>query len=171
MRRPDYTKKTQSDKIEVNRHKMYRVNDPLQFAYLFYPAKNAAHRRAAFLAIFFEIKNAPKQRVEHFEYIAQKYGLSQSTVTKARVKMSRLGLIIKQNEGWQFSSVFRNTLEKLIEHVERFKAQVEKPSQIQGEYMYIDIAKSENTKKSKEPKESFMFGPDNSWMSKDKRDR
>jgi len=146
MRRPDYTKKTQSDKIEVNRHKMYRITDPLQFAYLFYPAKNAAHRRAAFLAIFFEIKNAPHQRVEHLEHVAQKYGLSQSTVTKARVKMSRLGLIIKQNEGWQFSSVFRNTLEKLIEHVERFKTPVEKPPQIQAEHMYIDIAKGENTR-------------------------
>ena len=166
MKRPDSTKKAQSDKIEVNRHRMYRVTDPLQFAYLFYPAKNASHRRAAFLAIFFEIKNAPNQRVEHLEHIAPKYGLSQSTVTKARVKMSRLGLIIKQNKGWQFSSVFRNTLEKLIEHVERFKTPVERPSQLQGEAMYIDIAKNENTKRAKEPKDNFMFGPDNSWINR-----
>ena len=52
-----------SDKIIANKDKIYRISDPIQLAEIFYPAKNAGHRRAAFLAIFFEIKNAKDQRL------------------------------------------------------------------------------------------------------------
>ena len=164
MKKPDYKKKTHSDKIEVNRYKMYRITDPIQFAYLFYPARNAAHRRAAFLAIYFEIKNAPEQRLYSLDHIPDKYGLSVSTVQKARVKMSRIGLIVRYRNGWQFSSVFRNTLEKLIELTEHFRAPVERPSQLQGEAMYVEMAKGEN-KKDEESKDQFNFGTDSSWIS------
>ena len=42
-----------SDKIEVNKDRIYRISDPTQLAEVFYPARNASQRRAAFLAIFF----------------------------------------------------------------------------------------------------------------------
>lgn len=166
MKKPEYKKKTQSDKIEVNRYKMYRITDPLQFAYLFYPNKNASHRRAAFLAIYFEIKNAPKQRIESTDYIAEQYGLHPSTVIKARAKMVRLGLIVKQAYGWQFCSVFKNTLEKLIKLVDKFKSPIERPSQRNGERMYVEMAKGELQKESQESDEEFIFGPGGSWKTR-----
>lgn len=96
MKRQDETKKkAYSDKIEINRSKVYTIRDPIQLAYTFYPQKTANRKRAAFLAIFFEMKNAPKQRIESTDYIADKYGLSQSSITKVRAKMVRIGLIRK----------------------------------------------------------------------------
>ncbi len=170
MKRPEYTKKTHSDKIEVNRYKMYRITDPLQFAYLFYPAKNATHRRAAFMAIFFEIKNAPKQRLESLDHIPDKYDLSTSTVLKARTKMVRIGLIRKCGYWWSFSSVFKNTLEKLIELTEQFKAPVERVTQLKGEAMYVEMAKGELRKSNQEPEDEFTFGSDSSWISNKNED-
>ena len=167
MKRPDYAKKTQSDKIEVNRYKMYRINDPLQFAYLFYPRKNASHRRAAFLAIYFEIKNAPKQRIDSTDHIADEYGLHPSTVIKTRAKMVRLGLIVKQRYGWQFCSVFRNTLEQLIKVADRFKAPIERPSQRNGERMYVEMAKGELRKKNQQTDEEFVFGSTKPWKTRE----
>jgi hypothetical protein len=144
VKTPAYKKKGQSDKIEINRYKIYRTNDPIQFAHLFYPAKNANHRRAAFLAIYFEIKNAEDRRLESTDHIAAKYDLSPSTVIKARAKMARLGLIAKMKYGWQFCSVFKNTMERLIEVVDCFKAPVERKSQLESEKMYIEMAKGGN---------------------------
>lgn len=165
MKRPEYTKKTKSDKIEVNRYKMYRINDPLQFAYLFYPAKNATHRRAAFLAIFFAIKNAPKQRIESLDHLPEKYGLSTSTLLKARTKMVRIGLIQKNSYWWMFSGVFKNTLERLLALTDQFKAPVERPIQMKGEDMYIEMAKGELRKENQETGDDFTFGSDSSWIS------
>ena len=48
-----------SAKIEINKDKIYRISDPVQLAEIFFPSKNAHQRRAAFLAILFEIKNSP----------------------------------------------------------------------------------------------------------------
>ena len=164
MGKPEYKRKICSDKVEINRYKMYRITDPLQFAHLFYPAKNASKRRAAFLAIYFEIKNAEDQKLDSLDHIPDKYGLSVSTVQKARVKMSRIGLIVKQRYGWQFSSIFRNTLEKLIELTEFYKSPIERPSQLIGETMWIKMAKGED-KKDQESDGKFTFGSDDSWIS------
>ena len=158
MNNPHYIKKGQSDKIEINRHKIYRINDPIEFATIFFPNKNASHRRAAFLAIFFEIKNAERQKIETTDYIAEKYGLNPSTVIKARTKMVRLGIIAKYGCYWQFCSVFKNALEMMIQVVERFKSPVEKETQLIGEKMYIEMAKGENRKKKQETDEQFIFG-------------
>ena len=96
-RKKDLKRKTGvSDKIEANKDKIYRISDPIQLAEVFYSAKNAHQRRAAFLAVFFEIKNAEGQKLDSTDHIAGEYGLSQSSVTKARAKMSRLGLIRKR---------------------------------------------------------------------------
>jgi hypothetical protein len=92
-----------SAKIEVNKDKIYRISDPVQLTEIFFPAKNAQQRRAAFLAILFDIKNAPDQRLDTTDHIAEKYSLSQSAITKARAKMSRLGLIRKREGHWIFS--------------------------------------------------------------------
>ena len=150
-----------SDKIEINRYRIYRVNDPIQFARLFYPGKSAPHRRAAFMAIYFEIKNAPDQRLDSTDRIAEKYGLHPASVNRARTKMTRLGLITKGRYGWQFCTVFKSTLERLLEVIEQFKRPIEMPSQEVGEKMWVDMAKAENLKENKESTGEFVFGKNN----------
>jgi hypothetical protein len=132
-----------SDKIIANKDKIYRISDPIQLAEIFYPAKNAGHRRAAFLAIFFEIKNAKGQRLESTDYISEKYKISQSSINKARTKMSRLGLIRKREGYWIFSTVFFNTLDKLKEKVMDHQYPAQTKEQIELEKMYVEMVKGE----------------------------
>ena len=102
-----------SSKIEINKDRIYRVSDPIQLAEIFFPSKNAYRKRAAFLAVFFEIKNARSQRLETTDHISQKYELSQSSITKARTKMTRIGLIRKREGFWIFSTVFAKSMDNL----------------------------------------------------------
>jgi len=104
-----------SAKIEINKDKIYRISDPIQLAEIFFPSKNAHQRRAAFLAILFEIKNSPNQRLNTTDSIAKKYSLSQSALTKVRTKMTRIGLIRKGKAIGSFSTVFLKTIESLCE--------------------------------------------------------
>ena len=171
MKRPDYQAKIKtrkSDKVAIDRYKIYRVTDPIQFAELFFPAKNATHSRAEFMAIYFEIKNAEKQKLPTTEHIPKKYDLNPATMLKARTKMVRLGLITKQRYGWAFCSVFKNTLEKLIELIETFKSPVDKASQLEGEKMYVDMAKYDFNKEQKKHEDEFIFGKKDTWIRKDK---
>ena len=130
-----------SDKIEVNKDKIYRISDPIQLAEIFYPAKNAHQRRAAFLAIFFEIKNARNQRLDSTDYISEEYKLSQSTVNKARTKMSRLGLIRKREGYWIFSTVFVRSLENLIKKIDAYQTSVQTKDELERERMFVEMAK------------------------------
>lgn len=139
MKRP--ARKPISTKIEVNKDKIYRISDPIQLAEVFYPAKNAHQRRAAFLAIFFEIKNAEGQKLDSTDHIAGEYGLSQSSITKARTKMSRLGLIRKREGSWIFSTVFCNALDKLKEKISEYQYPSKSKERRKLEKMYIEIAK------------------------------
>jgi len=132
-----------SDKIIANKDKIYRISDPIQLAEIFYPAKNANQRRAAFLAIFFEIKNSRDRRLESTDHISEKYNLSQSSINKARTKMSRLGLIRKREGYWIFSTVFFNTLDKLKEKVVDYQYSALTKEQIELEKMYVEMTKGE----------------------------
>ena len=130
-----------SDKIEVNKDRIYRISDPIQLAEVFYPAKNAYQRRAAFLAIFFEIKNAEGQKLDSTDHIAGEYGLSQSSITKARTKMSRVGLIRKREGSWIFSTVFSNALDRLKEKISEYQYPSKRGERRERERMYIEVAK------------------------------
>ena len=161
MKMADYgakIKTRKSDKIAIDRYKIYRVTDPIQFAYLFFPAKNATHSRAAFLAIYFEIKNAEKQRLPTTGHIPEKFDLNKATVLKARTKMVRLGLITKQRYGWVFCSVFKNTLEKLLELIETYKSPIDRVDQLKGEKMYVEMAKGELKEENQDNGDEFVFG-------------
>lgn len=136
-----------SDKIIANYNKLYKIDDPEQLAAIFFPSKNAAHRRAAFIAIFFELRNARNQRLYTFEFIADKYGLSKSAVWKARTKMSRIGLIRKREGQWHFSTVFANALEKLIEHLESYQVPVPYTDR-KKVFLYVEVAKGEQKSKN-----------------------
>ena len=130
-----------STKIEVNKDKIYRISDPIQLAEIFFPSKNAHQRRAAFLAILFEIKNSPNQRLNTTDSIAKKYALSQSALTKARTKMTRIGLIRKREGYWIFSTTFFKTLEGLCEKIKAYQTPAQNRDQIDRERLFVEIAK------------------------------
>ena len=131
-----------STKIEVNKDKVYRVSDPIQFAEIFFPAKNAHQKRAAFLAIFFEIKNAKDQKLDTTDHIAKKYGLGQSSITKARTKMTRMGLIRKRDGYWIYSSVFGKVLKNLIIKIETYQMPAQTDQEKKRERFYVEMAKN-----------------------------
>lgn len=126
-----------SDKIEINQKKVYSISDPLQLAGIFYPQKTANLKRAAFLAIMFEIRNSPKQRCTTLDQIPDKYDLSQSCYIKVRARLRRIGLIRKMEYYWIFSSQFKNTLNKLIKIIEVYK----KPTNSKHDEDFIEMAK------------------------------
>ena len=139
MKRPG--RKPISAKIEVNKDKIYRISDPIQLAEIFFPSKNAHQRRAAFLAILFEIKNSPNQRLNTTDHIAKKYSLSQSALTKARTKMTRIGLIRKREGHWIFSTTFFKILEGLCEKIKAHQTPAQNRGQIDRERLFVEIAK------------------------------
>jgi len=130
-----------SAKIEINKDRIYRISDPIQLAEIFFPSKNARQRRAAFLAILLEIKNSPNQRLNTTDHIAKKYSLSQSALTKARTKMTRIGLIRKREGYWIFSTVFLKTIESLCEKIKAYQAPAQNRDQIDRERLFVEIAK------------------------------
>ena len=71
--------------------------------------------------------------------IADKYGLSQSTVNNARIKMTRLGLIRKREGFWMFSTVFAKALERLIETIEVYQIPVD-PEEQEKVRLFVEIA-------------------------------
>jgi len=142
MKRP--ARKPTSTKIEINKDKIYRISDPIQLAEIFFPAKNANRKRAAFLAILFEIKNAKDRKLDKTDHIAKEYGLNQSSITKARTKMSRTGLIRKRDGYWIFSSVFRKTLNNLTTKIEAFQTPAQNDQEKKRERFYVEMAKNLN---------------------------
>ena len=130
-----------SAKIEINKDKIYRISDPIQLAEIFFPSKNAHQRRAVFLALLFEIKNSPNQRLDTTDNIAKKYRLSQSALTKTRTKMTRIGLIRKREGHWIFSTTFFKTLEGLCEKIKAYQTPAQNRDQIDRERLFVEIAK------------------------------
>ncbi|VBB44939.1 hypothetical protein TRIP_B350110 [uncultured Desulfatiglans sp.] len=130
-----------SAKIEMNKDKIYRISDPVQLSEIFFPSKNARQRRAAFLAIIFEIKNARDQKLSTTDHIANKYSLSQSSIVKARTKMTRIGLIRKRDGYWMFSTVFSKSLEILVQKVTTYKVQKQNSEASAREKLFVAMAK------------------------------
>ena len=130
-----------SDKIEINKAKIYRISDPIQLATVFYPAKNANLKRAAFLAIFFELKNTRGQKLGTTAEIHEKYNLSRSGVVKVRVKMVRIGLICKRDGYWRFSSSFFNALERLTNIIDKMQMPAQSQDERDKEKTFVEIAK------------------------------
>jgi hypothetical protein len=131
-----------STKIEANKDKIYRISDPIQLAEVFFPARNAHNRRAAFLAIMIEIKDAKDQRLETTDHIAREYGLSQSSITKARTKMSRIGLIRKHEGYWIFSTVFAKSLESLVNKLNTYQAPSCSSEEFDRQRAFVEMAKT-----------------------------
>ena len=125
----------------MNKGKIYRISDPIQLAEVFFPQKTANLKRAVFLAILFELKNAPGQKLATMDHIPGDYDLSQSSISKVRAKMVRIGLIRKYKGEWIFSSLFANAMSKLIEKVAIYQKPAQSVDESNRERIFVEIAK------------------------------
>jgi hypothetical protein len=128
------------DKIDINKDRIYRLSDPIQLACIFFPSKNAKSKRAAFLAIFFEIRGSLSMRVATTDHVAKKYNLSPSSVTKARAKMVRVGLIRRRQGYWQFSTVFTKSLENLAQKLAAYQIPPNSEDEREKERFFVELA-------------------------------
>ena len=133
--------------IDADHHKLHTANDPGRLAMIFFPHNSAKMKRAAFLAIFFELRNAAGQRLQTLNHIPDKYGISHSCFTKARAKMKRIGLISQSQGDWIFSGVFEGGLSKLMDHIDSLKRPAMNSQEREMESFYVEATKSIETLK------------------------
>lgn len=135
-----------STKIEANKDKIYRTNDVYDLASLIFPNKNATDLRAAFLLIFLAIKYSREQRLSTrgLEDIRGKKApeVSQKSLWKTRATMSRVGIIVKREDSWQFSSKFGKSLKNLAEKTINLMAPVGEKDNEEKEWFLLDHAKA-----------------------------
>lgn len=161
-----YRKVADSATIEASRDRLYRAADPLAIAKIFFPKIDSFARRTAFVAIIFEIRKAPDQHLHYkkMKAIPKKFDIDISVFSKARSKMTRLGLIKNTSGYWHFSTRFEKAMERLIQNLEAITA-VPTQDEINMENIYIESARREPVyyklrKKETEDKEEEPEGVD-----------
>lgn len=117
-----------STKIEFNHNKITRIQGLDELAGLLFP-RNKNHQKV-FLAIYIELKYAPDQFLFALSDLCNKYDFSPRMLETVRSKMRRMGLIdhvsrfnktYGYREGWVFSNRFKNSLEKLLSLIKKFR--------------------------------------------------
>lgn len=129
----------------AQRDRIYKANDPLKLAMIFFPQKTAKIKRAAFLAIYFELRNAKDKKLETLNFIPLKYKISHSVFVKARSKMKRIGLINRYSGMWTFSEAFENSMARLCENLRILQTASKDRHDETLENIYIETAKSLET--------------------------
>lgn len=144
-----YKNDMQSAKIESSRSRLYKVSDPVQLAKIFFPMKSAKQKRASFLAIMYEIRNASlqKARPSKLNKIPKKYDLNETCYFEARAKMQRMGLIAKYTGYWTFSNRFENAWIDFFKKLEAIRYPAADSTERGNEFIFIENAKIENINK------------------------
>jgi hypothetical protein len=137
--------KSLSTKINADNKKIYKVSDPVELSRLFFPNNNAKHKRAAFLAIMYEIRNSSykKARPTKLNKIPKKYEINKASYYKARAKMAKLGIISKASGYWKFIDGFRNAMSHLIKELDALKYPAETLLEEATEYANVQTAKED----------------------------
>lgn len=133
-----------SSTIDASIDRIHKAFDPVQLSKIFFPSNDAKQKRASFLAIMFEIRNAKKQKKKDLNHIPKKYGINESSFFKARAKMTRLGLISRSRGYWIFSIRFKNAFEVLIGKIESLRYPAASVEEEGLEMIYVESAKTEN---------------------------
>lgn len=128
-------------KISLDYNKVYRAHDLSDLATLFFPQATAKQLRASFIALFVEIKNARGQKLSDTSYIADKYGLMQSSVCKTRAALRRVGLIEFRGGLWGFSSRFEKSLFNLLSKINSLKVPADSRKTREKENFFVALAK------------------------------
>ncbi len=139
MKKERHKKRPSSTRIEAARDKIYKANDPVRLAMIFFPKRDAREMRTTFLAIYYEIRKARNKRIATLNHIPSKYEINMTCFLKARSKMARLGLITKYGGYWTFSDRFQYALLDLIKKVSELEIP---PSTIDEENMELTFIAS-----------------------------
>jgi len=117
-----------STKIELNHNKITRIQGLDELAVVLFPG-NRNHQKI-FLAIFIELKYAPREFLPILTPLCAKYGFTPRMLETVRSKMRRMGIIDHVSrfnkshgyrEGWIFSNRFSRALNRLAELTQRFR--------------------------------------------------
>ena len=112
----------ESTKVEISFNKINRIADLEDIAAILFP-HNKRHQKV-FMAIYLELKWAPRQFLGSFGFLFEKYSLSKRVLEKVRAKCRRMGIIDHVSrfnskhgyrEGWIFSNKFRSSIVKLAD--------------------------------------------------------
>ena len=130
-------------KIEAAKYRIYKINDIVKLSKIFFPQNSAKKKRASFVAIFIELRKAKEKKLRSLNHIPSKYDIAHSIFTRARSKMTYLGIITKYGGCWMFSTGFASSMKKLAEIL---KVHQQAPEKNEGhlEYIYVEAAKSED---------------------------
>jgi len=141
-----YKNDKNSAKIEASRSRLEKVSDPTQLSKIFFPMKSAKQKRAAFLAIIYEIRNSSLQKAwpNKLNKIPKKYNINKTCYFEARAKMHRIGLIAKYTGYWTFSDRFENAWKKFITKLESLRYPAENRFERGNELIFIENAKRED---------------------------
>ena len=135
-----------STKIEFNSNKIARIQGLDELAQLLFP-RNRSHQRV-FLAIFIELKYAPRQFLPHLSSLCDRHGFTPRMLETVRSKLRRLGIIDHVSrfnksqgyrEGWIFSNRFSNALFRLAELSQdlKHKTDVHQEQKDRDLFMYV----------------------------------
>jgi hypothetical protein len=114
-----------STKIELNHDTIARIHGLDELAQILFPG-NKNHRRV-FLAIFVELKYAPKGFLPSLARLCDRYEFTPRMLETVRSKMRRMGIIDHVSrfnrahgyrEGWVLSNRFSGALNRLLDLIQ-----------------------------------------------------
>ena len=117
-----------STKVELNCNKIARAQGLDELAKVLFPGNQ--NYQKIFLAIFIELKYAPKEFLPSLLPLCDRYDFSPRMLETVRSKMRRMGIIdhisrfnkaYGYREGWVFSNRFSRTLIRLADFPKRFR--------------------------------------------------
>ena len=155
MTKTEYKEKVISTTIESARDTLYKVRDPVRLSKIFFPKNSAKHRRAAFLAIIYEIRNSSYRKAtpSKLNMIPKKYKINRHSYSRARAKMKRIGLILQNRGYWVFSDRFFRAWEYLFKYIKAIRDPATDILEESGEMIDIESAKHEDVFKQLRKKE------------------
>lgn len=121
-------KNVPSTKIDLNHNKIGRIQALDELATVLFPG-NKNHQKV-FLAIFIELKYAPREFLPSLSPLCEKDGFTPRILETVRSKMCRMGIIDHVSlfnkahgyrEGWIFSNRFTRSLKRLSELEQGFR--------------------------------------------------
>ena len=132
-------------KIEANSDRIAAVSDPVQISKIIFPQKGAYQKRAAFLAIMYEIRNSRLQKAwpEKLNKLPKKHRLDRKSFDQCRAKLNKMGIISKHSGCWGFSDNFKKSMEKLITEIEALRYPPPDRLEKGNELIFIESAKGE----------------------------
>ena len=117
-----------SSKIDFNYNKICHIQALDELAGALFPGNKNHHK--VFLAIFIELKYAPREFLGSLSPLCAKYDFTPRMIETVRSKMRRMGIIDHVSrfnkthgyrEGWIFSNRFTRSLKRLSELLQGFR--------------------------------------------------